>query len=431
MKIDMSRRAVLQGMVKTAGLGVFSSVPLSLFALAPYRGKLLMSLQLSGGMDVTSFADPKTNVPGQKEISRWARTLQIQTAGNIPYAPYGGNEKFFSKYYASSLVINGVDAQTNSHSVGVVNNWSGRNSIGLPSVTALFAAVNQPQLPLAYLNFGGFGTTEGIIRDTRLSDTTILRNLALPNESAKLPVQNFLLANDFENIQKLHASTVGNMVNSTTVAAGSLRNRELFLETIARTQDVSRLVDFLPSTSQLQARRVVGGRSSTLHQQIQLALLAFKADVAISADLMEGGFDTHNNQDTLLPLLLANTTDAIDYLWNTAEQLGIADRLVLVMGSDFGRTPYFNATEGKDHWPIGSYLVMEKNAKYTNRVIGATDAGHKALPINPATLARDDKGVILKPGHFHKALRKYLGIDNSAITRRFSLTNIEDMNFFG
>ena len=38
------------------------------------------------------------------------------------------------------LVINGVDAQTNSHTVGIVHNWSGRNAEGYPTTTALLAA---------------------------------------------------------------------------------------------------------------------------------------------------------------------------------------------------------------------------------------------------------------------------------------------------
>ena len=102
------------------------------------------------------------------------------------------------------------------------------------------------------------------------------------------------------------------------------------------------------------------------------------------------------------------------------------------MGSDFGRTNAYNAKYGKDHWPIGSYVIMEKNQPWTNRMVGETDARHFAQRINPATLARDDQtGTIIYPKHVHKALRRYLGIEHTPEALRFPFHNTEDFAFFG
>ena len=60
------------------------------------------------------------------------------------------------------------------------------------------------------------------------------------------------------------------------------------------------------------------------------------------------------------------------YLWDYAEEHGVADRMVVVLGSDFGRTNFYNAVDGKDHWPIGSFIVMEKNQRWTGRAVGET-----------------------------------------------------------
>ena len=38
-----------------------------------------------------------------------------------------------------------------------------------------------------------------------------------------------------------------------------------------------------------------------------------------------------------------NLTDGVDYLWDYADQHGIADCLFVVIGSDFGRTNFYNA----------------------------------------------------------------------------------------
>jgi hypothetical protein len=75
---------------------------------------------------------------------------------------------------------------------------------------------------------------------------------------------------------------------------------------------------------------------------------------------------------------------------------------------------------------------MEKNAPFTNPVIGETDGGHNAFRINPDSLVRDDNnGILIHPKHVHKALRRYLGIENSSITEMFPFNNTEDFDFFG
>ena len=103
----------------------------------------------------------------------------------------------------------------------------------------------------------------------------------------------------------------------------------------------------------------------------------------------------------------------------------------MVIGSDFGRTPHYNSDNGKDHWPIGSVIVMEKNVAWTNRSVGLTDEGHNALSINPSTLERDDQnGTIIYPKHVHKALRRHLGIENSVVEQNLTFTSTEDFDFF-
>ena len=135
----MRRRELLKGMLAAFG-GAVAGFRLPFADAADYVGKLFVFVQADGGWDPTSFCDPKSNTPGEKVINHWAERDEIREAGNIAYAPFANNEAFFEKYYQRMLVINGVDAQTNSHTVGVVHNWSGRNSEGYPAMTALLAA---------------------------------------------------------------------------------------------------------------------------------------------------------------------------------------------------------------------------------------------------------------------------------------------------
>ena len=55
--------------------------------------------------------------------------------------------------------------------------------------------------------------------------------------------------------------------------------------------------DIIPSAQELEQPESSPPHVSELRGQAQLTVLAFKARVAISADLWLGGFDTHANHD--------------------------------------------------------------------------------------------------------------------------------------
>src|SRR5207249_5644522 len=70
----------------------------------------------------------------------------------------------------------------------------------------------------------------------------------------------------------------------------------------------------------------------------------------------------------------------ISYLVRRAGDLKIRDQLVVVVQSEMGRTPNYNAGNGKDHWSIGSVMFLGRGIT-GDRVIGATDAKQFPVPI--------------------------------------------------
>lgn len=51
----------------------------------------------------------------------------------------------------------------------------------------------------------------------------------------------------------------------------------------------------------------------------------------------------------------AELMSEIDYPLDMAKQLGIADKLIIVVDSDFSRTPWHNSSDGnKAHWSVVS-----------------------------------------------------------------------------
>ncbi len=430
----MKRRNFIKSVATAAGAAALVSPMGRLFAApAAYEGKLLITLQAEGGWDPTSYCDPKLNVAGEQVINHWASSDETRTAGNLHYAPFANNSTLFDKYYNDMLIINGVDAQTNAHSTGVVHNWSGRNSRGYPSLTALFSAYNAPDIPLSYINYGGFAEAARLIRYSRLDNVDSLINLLQPNRNTWNPEESYRFSSDIERIVAFQQERLQRKINSATITPRQRYNAESYFQSRSSVDALKQFADVLPASDQFQEDVDLGTEigSSNLLRQIQLTMLAMKSGVASAADLFMSGYDTHNNHDRDHAGLFTHLNNSIDYFWSYAEEQGIADRITLVIASDFGRTPFYNANEGKDHWPIGSVIVMEKNASWGNRVVGLTDEGHNAHKINPSTLQRDDaNGSIIYPKHIHKAIRRHLGLEGTSVVSNFIFSGTEDFDFF-
>jgi len=398
-----------------------------------FSGKCLVTLQLDGGADVTQFCDPKVNTPGERKINNWADWADPGQVGNLLYAPVADNEWFFNRFGADMLVVNGVDAQTNSHETGRLFNWTGSNAVGKPSLSALHAAFNSPDEPLAYTVFGGESHTSGIIGYNRFDDVSRLRTLSQPR------IQNWSghpkrSEEEFDRVDTLVSDESSRLLSLSTLSPSQVQSLQRFSAARSNRDLLERLADVLPAQEDMQqfSNVQVAGQTlwDNLKQQMQGALLVFKSGLGSAADIAFGGFDSHDNHDPVHEYLYRHLADSVNYFWEYAEALGVADRILLVIGSDFGRTNYYNDGAGKDHWPVGSYILMEKNAPWGNRVVGRTDALHFAQRIDPATLKDSRTGVLITPAHVHKAIQEYLGLDQYAQELGFALRDTESLPLF-
>jgi len=420
----MKRRQFLSMLgYASAGMALpFSNVTLA-EGFTPYTGQLLVTIQANGGWDVSSFCDPKINTDNTV-LNNWANgmsTEDLPKAGNIPYAPFANNAAFFERFSQSMLVINGIDMQTNAHGTGRTHTWSGRSARGYPSLTALFANEKAPLLPVSYLNFGGYAETAGVIRFSRIDKVSELRRILEPNvNGSAVKTRNYFPKNDLDNIMAAQQARLARLKSDASILPRQKLAMESYYEARPNVDGLEHFASVIPDDSEIE--------SSKSLSQAQMAILGFKAGVTCAADIELGGFDTHTNHDALQEPALTSVTEVIEYLWDYAETQGVADRLTVVVGSDFARTPYYNNSEGKNHWPIGSYLVMKKDASWANRVIGATDENQNALPLNPQTLKADggEQSTVLHPMHIHSALRNELGLP----TNDFPFTNTQEFDFF-
>jgi hypothetical protein len=197
------------------------------------------------------------------------------------------------------------------------------------------------------------------------------------------------------------------------VSAGRLpraeRSQSMLYSAQVNSKALSRVVQYIPREPSKER----------LGQQANIALAAFKAGVGVSANLTITQFDSHGNNDPDQMKLIPEFLAGIAYLMHRAEELKIREQIVVIVQSEMGRTPNYNAGNGKDHWSIGSVMFLGHGIK-GNRVLGATDDKLFQVSINPHTLAHDaEGGVRIRPEHIHHALREHAGIVEHPFCKKF------------
>ena len=428
----MKRRSFLRTLTL---LGAGHALPLTLvpaaFGATPQR--FFVSVNADGGWDPTGLIDPKgsaARADGRGPVNHFAASA-IKTAGNLRYAAYpdgvmppdvantGHLDTFFQKHYQRLLVINGIDTQTNGHDSGRRYVWSGRLEEGYPSVAALAAAPFAEQ-PMAYISNGGYDFTASVVASVRTSSAATFTSIAFPNsqyaETASRRNEGYMSSDAYSMVQSAREARLTRLREEETLPRRIAQMRTLQQ---ARSGDVTvgAVLDKLPATL-----------SSGLKGQAEVAVAAFASGLAVSANLNLGGFDTHGNHDQSQTQSLTRLLEGVDHLWSEITRHGLQDKVTVMVGSDFGRTPFYNTGAGKDHWNVTSIMAM--GAGITgNRVIGETDANFLVRKVNPGTLQPDSGGLIVTPKHIHRSLRDFLGVP-AKIDQQFPL-NVEKLGLFG
>jgi uncharacterized protein (DUF1501 family) len=399
--------------LKIAGAVVpyWGLIPIANAQASLYTGKFLVDVHASGGLDASSWTDPRETDPTMNNYA--AAGTPAGVAGNIRYAPMGANAAFFGAHFSRMLVINGVNSETNSHDDGTRAHATGMLAMNYPSMPELYAYSKGKQLPLAWLNSGAFMDSVGLTPATPMPDGNTFRQLISPNAASA--TNDFIKQADIQKVLAARAERVraqqaaGNLVPRAQVVntqfAGAADSRAL----------LARVSDFLPATFDNAAH---------------VGLVAAQSGIATSISLSSGGFDGHGQLAQSYAQSLPRLTTLLTYLWDKAAQLNIADRMVVRVYSEFGRTPLNNGN-GKDHWSIGSQIIMEANPPWGNRVYGASGPRHQQLKIDPATGAVDAvNGQVIKPRNIHAALQKYLGFTTTDPKFAMKVAAAETFDFF-
>jgi Protein of unknown function (DUF1501) len=423
----MERRDFLK-LASMAGLGVVAGglFPGGANADEPYTGNLWINVHAGGGWDPTSLCDPKPGLNNYTQadvvtLTNGISYPNITTLPNDPNQAIPYNNLFFEKWGDQLLVINGIDTSTNSHDVGTRVIWSGSLLENRPSFAALVAGAYGATKPMAFITNGGYDVTANVVSQTRVGNIDALKRIAYPSiiDPNSEDTSTFHSDGTIKRIADARQARHDVMLAKQQLPRFRRSMSQLYTARVGQ-NELKRLTEFLPAPDEFE--------QSDLRRQAQVAIAAYQAGLCVSANLATGGFDTHGNHDPNQRNALANILDGVDFLMQLAVDKGIADKIIISVGSDFGRTPQYNDQQGKDHWSITSMMFLGQ-AITRKGVIGGTDEGHNPLEVDPASL-QVGSGVRIAPGHIQKALRKLAQIDTNPVVQGFGVKEEEDLPLF-
>ena len=98
------------------------------------------------------------------------------------------------------------------------------------------------------------------------------------------------------------------------------------------------------------------------------------------------GWDTHTNNFTSMPLLCQTMDQAVGALLEDLESNGKLDDTVVVLTTEFGRTPIVNRNIGRDHYPQAFTSVLAGGGFKGGYVYGKTSEGAEEVVEKPITI---------------------------------------------
>jgi len=99
-----------------------------------------------------------------------------------------------------------------------------------------------------------------------------------------------------------------------------------------------------------------------------------------------GGWDMHTGIGNGMSKQLPQFDQAYATLINDLDQRGLLDSTIVMISSEFGRTPKINKDAGRDHWPRVFSVVFAGGGFKRGHVYGSSDATGSDVETDPLTI---------------------------------------------
>ncbi len=398
---DLTRRELLLGGSYLTGFALASQMLNTGTAMAapsqyPVQRRLVW-INMSGGWDILEATDPKrASTSGIDMVYDFGAAHRL--TGSASEDRIGRWLGRLATHGSDMVVVRGMNMGTTSHMAGSIYMDTGvlsnTGTVNAASIPAIVASESQATIPIIQLNGGSDPRTDRGL----LSPVSVVRaqNLDLyrsmyPESKDELDQKLMILDHIKSSSERLEART-GASDRLTAVKTAQEKIRVQFTDKVGSK---------LALTDSDRAAFVAGAPNTVnggARDAFALSLKLLTNNLVTCLNLGIGGFDTHANQDRQMAPIM----DSFDYLLATfVAQLKAANQLdntLIVVYSDFGRTPKVNNSSGRDHWPVGGALMIGGGIQ-GGRFVGVTDNDLRGLNINATTGATDAAGLNLNPTH--------------------------------
>lgn len=393
-----TRRMLLQG------LGGLVGATLARPARAGTPTRRFVFVVSDGGWDpLTAFA-PLFDAGGV-EMGAGAEPGRVGGIDFVDHPDRPSVRAFFERWGDRTAVVNGVSVPSVSHDVCrllALTGSSGGERADWPTLLGVStAATTLPSLVLSGPSFPGpYG-----VASARAGSSGQLASLlsGRPQDYSDTPVET--VPRGFDLDVDAHVATRAAAL-SARMGGGALA--EAFVDAHARLQQLRdfRGVDL----------SAVWDQSSRLDLAVQVLAAGLSRAVTLTSDGQYGVWDSHTDNDDVqgygFELLFSGLDDLMERLASTNDPDGVplSASTIVVALSEMGRTPRYNASNGRDHWPFTSVLLAGPGL-VGDQVVSGFDDGFYGLGYDPERGALDESAPPLTPEHLGATLLALAGVD--------------------
>lgn len=401
-----SRRAVLQKLLGTTACAVGATASSPLVRAAQTQRKQVLFVWLDGAMSQFESWDPK---PG----TRFGGPFR-DIATRVPGVRLSELMPRMAERMDRFSIVRSLHTRYEDHSKGVIPIQQGdpkNRGVAYPlfgsAVARLYAAENDPLPPYIHIKpgSGGFMYQDGGFLGAKygalaLGDGKAPANLAAsPSDAARAATRDaFRQQLDDRYASRRDPELTSAYRHTYQVARQMARHAELFAPEKLQARDIQRYGGSEFGRHLLQARQLIE------------AGVAFVKVTMFHWDTHGDNFNCHQDGVPQVDAALAALIDDLI-------ERGLYDRTLVVVMSEFGRTPKINGRVGRDHWPECWSMGLGGGGIRPGVVVGRTnelgtfnqheeyDVGHlfhtffRALGIDPSTTEYDNDGQPLPIAH--------------------------------
>lgn len=387
--------------------------------------KKLVWIHMSGGWDILETVDPKAQSTDKLDIM-YDYGLAPRLSGASHDVRLGRWLTKTASHGSDIIVVRGLAMGTTSHDAGTVYSDTGvlsnSGNVNAASIPAIVASQSAVTIPLIQVGGGNTPKTDrGLLKPVsivRAQELDLYRKL-FPSTSDELYASQRILEYSRRSLLRLQTVTgVHDRLTEIEAARGKIQAQ---IEADVGSKLLLNDDDRLPFEQGFDGAETSRDRTNLI-SNFALVVKLLKNQLVTSVNMSVGGFDTHANQERTLGPRLTNFDVIFSTFLAQLKAEGLLEDTLVVLYSDFGRTPRVNGNNGRDHWPVGGALLAG-GGLLGGRAVGATDENLFALNVDENTGLASPNGIQLSPVHLGGSIIQ-LTLGSSYLQKRPYLESI-------